>query len=94
MSPEPRASSFEGGASWRARWALLLGPAAGPSRCVHVGRRVDDVGEGLDLHIKPLLHLVEHLAVGLAADERDGQALGAKAPGAAHLGGGVGVGAV
>ena len=46
---------------------------------------VDLVGQRLDVYVEALLHLVEHLAVRLGGHKGDGQALGAKAAGAADL---------
>jgi hypothetical protein len=38
----------------------------------------------LDVHVEPLLHLVQHLAVLRPAHKSDGQAFGAKAPSTTH----------
>ena len=44
-----------------------------------VGREVDLVGQFADVHLEPVLHLVERLGVGLVRHEGDGEALGAEA---------------
>ena len=43
-----------------------------------VGGEIDLVGQLRDVHLKPLLHLVQGLRVRLVADEGDSQTLGTK----------------
>lgn len=45
-------------------------------------------GQGLDVHVEPLLHLVEHLGVLLRGHEGDAKTLGPKAASTPHLKGG------
>ena len=70
----------------RAGFFFPLRPAALPTlSLVHVRRRLDVVGERLDVNVEPLLDLVEHLGVILGGHKGDGEALGAEASCTTHL---------
>ena len=43
-----------------------------------VGGEIDLIGQLRDVHLEPLLHLVQGLRVGLVADKGDSQTLGTK----------------
>ena len=64
---------------------LSLGPFSSlASASLDVGGEVDLVGQLGDVHLEPVLDLVEDLGVGLVRHERDGETLGAESTGPGH----------